>query len=109
MPRRVLSQAYCITQGDLTAFAAKSIRGPTGASTSHQEDPLPEVLWGASQLGLPATGQGDGKYTLEAILAAPDLRTEMNASKIRIQAQRGLVVGARLCRRGWMSAWNVAE
>ena len=46
------------------------------------------MVWDAPKLGLPATGRGDGKYALEAILAASDMQTEMNASRIRIQAQR---------------------
>ena len=41
-------------------------------------------------MGLPSTGVGDGQYTLEAVLAAPDLRTGMNATKMQVEAQRSV-------------------
>ena len=82
---------YCIPQSDLSVAAVKAFFGisdPSSSSAAPDQYPPGYIVLGASEVGIPATGVGDRQYALEAVLVAPDLRTEMNATRMQVEAQR---------------------
>ena len=71
--------AFCITEDDMVRWAIEN--------TSSKN-----IIAPASQVGLPPTIEGASRYGLEAILTGSNLLQSINATGLRIQAQRQMEV-----------------
>ena len=91
-------EAFCVKTEDFANFAAVQTEQQQAGEESARGR-LRDLHATASQLGLPSTGVGSSRYVLEAVLTGLDTRQTLNASLLRIQAQKAVNIHGHFVRQ----------